>query len=377
MSDTPLRIAIVHDYLREYGGAERVVEAMHRIWPEAPVYTSFIDRKSLGRHAARFEGWDIRESWLARVPIVAKFISPLRFLAPLVWQSFDLSGYDVVLTSSGWFIPRGVIVHKPTTHVCYIHHPPRNLYGYATGSDLTKYRAVRVYAAIINFFMRRYDYRTAQRVDEFVANSVETARRVAKFYRREATVIYPPIVIPAKAEPKKGKGTYYLTVGRLAWAKRIDLIIAAANQRKLPLRVIGAGKEEEALRRIAGPTVTFLGGVSDEELDRQYAGAKALIFAALDEDFGMVPVEAMARGVPVIALAQGGVVESVVDGKTGVLFTDVTPESLSTAITRFETLSKTVSWELACRKRAAEFGEDVFRKKLVAFITDAIARRRA
>jgi glycosyltransferase involved in cell wall biosynthesis len=363
-----MKIALVHDFLREYGGAERVVESMHEMWPEAPLYTSFVDLKTLGDQAYRFKNWDIRPSWVQHNWFVKKFHSPLRFLAPKIWESFDLSAYDVVISSSGWFMCRGVRVEKPAVHICYIHHPPRNLYGYATGSDLQKYWPVRVYAAVINFFLRHYDFETAQRVDYFVANSEETAKRVKKFYRRDSTVIYPPATQAklAKALRAGQRGIYFLSVGRLTYAKRIDLAIAACNKLKLPFKIVGTGKEETYLRSIAGPTIEFVGGVSDEELSKLYAGAKALIFCALDEDFGIVPVEAMAQGIPVIALGQGGVLETVVDGKTGVIFHEPTVTGLLTAIKQFNTL---ILDPKVCIAQAEKFNKKRFQKELRAFVS--------
>lgn len=342
-----MRIAIVHDYLREYGGAERVVEALHAIWPDAPLYTSFVDWNTMGDHATRFDGWDIRTSWVQHNWLMRKFHSPLRFLAPFVWKSFDLSSYDVVITSSGWFICRGVRAghgggkkdRSRPYQVCYIHHPPRNLYGYATGRTYQKYPLVRAYATVINFFMRQYDYHTAQTVDTFLSNSEETARRVRKFYRRESTVVYPPIRTSAIKASRRSTGSYYLSVGRLVWAKQTELIIRVANEKKLPLKIVGTGPEQARLRALAGPTVEFMGSVSDEALAGLYRGAKATIYCALEEDFGIVPVESMAQGTPVIALGQGGVAETVLDTKTGVVFTEATGAALRAAIDRFETLS--------------------------------------
>lgn len=389
-----MRVALVHDYLREYGGAERVVEAFHEIWPDAPLYTSFVDWKSLGSQAYRFRSWDIRPSWVQGQPLVRKFISPLRFLAPKVWGSFDFSDYDVVISSSGWFISRGINAGAGSTffdasadkstientritrrrgkpvHICYIHHPPRNLYGYATGSTYQKYAWVRWYASIVNFYMRHYDFTTAQRVDYFIANSRETQRRVWKFYRRESTVIYPPIEV-ISAQPVKKRG-YYISVGRLAWAKRIDLAIAACNRLKLPLKIVGVGREEKSLRSLAGDTIEFLGGLSDAELAKAYAGAKALIFCALDEDFGMVPVEAMAHGTPVIGLAQGGVKETVIDGKTGVLFSQPEVDDLVRAIRRFETLGAD-SLSVNCIKHAQKFNPEDFKREIIAFVNSHLA----
>ncbi len=408
-----MKIALVHDYLKEYGGAERVVEALHEMWSEAPLYTAFVDWNSLGRHADRFKTWDIRTSWVQKYPLVKKYISPLRFLAPRIWESFDLSEYDVVISSSGWFMCRGVVtkrdrsnanaaeVARPNSgvlrsladaqapsaknpnlsvlpaahasegavHICYIHHPPRNLYGYATGSDLQKYWPVRAYATIVNFFLRHYDFQTAQRVDFFIANSKETARRVKKFYRRESTVIYPPIEISQGEALRKRE--YYLSVGRLTYAKRVDLAIAAANKLKLPLKIVGSGKEEAYLRSIAGSTVEFMGPVSDSELTELYGRAKALIFCALDEDFGMVPVEAMSHGTPVIALAEGGVKETVVEGKTGVFFAKPEVGELILAIEKFNKNYKKMNYDKNCRQQAARFSKERFVREIRAFVKKA------
>jgi len=367
-----MKIALVHDYLREYGGAERVVEVFHEIWPDAPLYTAFADFKGLGRHADRFKNWDIRPSWVQKFPLIKKLISPLRFLAPKIWGSFDLSEFDVVLSSSGWFMCRGVaknrlLKNNKQIHICYIHHPPRNLYGYATGSDLQRYKIVRIYAAIVNFFLRQYDFETSQKVDFFIANSIETRKRVRKFYRRESMVIYPPIEISNdKYQISKTTKIYYLSVGRLSWAKRMDLAILACNDLKLSLKIVGVGKEEEYLKSIAGPTIEFVGGVSDEELADLYSGAKALIFSALDEDFGMVPVEAMAYGTPVIGLAQGGVNETVIDGETGILFKKAEVDDLIKAINKFEKIKK--SWEKDCLTWSQKFRKDRFKKEIEDFV---------
>lgn len=361
-----MKIALVHDFLREYGGAERVLEVLHEIYPDAPVYTSFVDWQSMGTHADRFKGWDIRPSWVQHNWIVKKWHSPLRFLAPKIWESFDLSSFDIVITSSGWFICRGVKVPEKATHICYIHHPPRNLYGYATGGTWQRYWPVRIYTSVINFFLRHYDFNTAQRVDYFIANSKETARRVEKFYRRESTVIYPPVSLDVKkSQVTTTKKSYYLTVGRLAWSKQTDIIISAANSLKIPLKIVGTGPEEERLKALAGPTVEFLGSVSDEELRILYAHAKATIFAALDEDFGIVPVESMAAGTPVIGLAQGGVVETVVDGKTGTLFSEPTIDSLVAAIKKFV---KTKISSNDCVKQAEKFSKVRFIDEIRSFV---------
>lgn len=375
-----MKVALVHDYLREYGGAERVLEVMHEMWPQAPVYTSFVDWDALGNHRERFTSWDIRPSWVQNNWIVKRFHSPLRFLAPKVWGSFDLSHYDAVISSSGWYMCRGVALHQkvtaknqnqnstPPLHICYIHHPPRNLYGYATGRTLQKYWPVRLYATVINFFLRHYDYTTAQAVNFFVANSKETAKRVKKFYRRESVVIYPPVDVPSQTKKGVSEKKYYLSVGRLVYSKQIDSIIQACNDLQLPLKIVGTGKEEVYLKSIAGPTIEFVGEVSDEELHVLYGGAKAVVFAAIDEDFGLVPVEAMGHGVPVIALSQGGVRETVLPQKTGVWFDTLTPEAIKKAVGEFQKMNK--DWSVACRKQADRFSKQRFKKEFREFVED-------
>jgi glycosyltransferase involved in cell wall biosynthesis len=274
---------------------------------------------------------------------------------------------------------RGVVTRPEQLHISYIHHPPRNLYGYPTGKKPNG--LVSAYATFINPFLRMYDFATAQRVDYLIANSQETRSRIKKFYRREAKVIYPPVKVGNNSLPpplkirggsaswRRGvmKRSYFLSVGRLTYAKRVDLAIEACNKLKVPLKIVGTGREEESLRKIAGPTIEFVGSVSDEELARLYVGAKALIFCALQEDFGMVPVEAMALGVPVIVLKQGGVIETVTHGKTGLFFEDPTVEDLIKAI---KALDKSNVKPEDCVRQAQKFSAEVFKKKMKAFIEE-------
>ena len=361
-----MRVALVHDYLREYGGAERVVEVLHEIYPDAPLYTAFVDFDAMGEFARRFKNWDLRTTWVQNCWLVKKYHSPLRFLTPIVWESLDLREYDVVISSSGWFICRGVITRPETLHISYIHHPPRNLYGFATGTKPNW--LVDVYATIVNPFLRAYDFTTAQRVDYLIANSKTTASRIAKFYRRKATVIYPPVkfeIRNPKFEIKKGQ--YYLAVGRLNYAKRFDLAIEACNKLKLSLKVVGSGKEEGRLREISGPTIEFAGNVSDEKLASLYSGAKALIFTALEEDFGMVPVEAQSYGVPVIALRQGGVTETVVEGITGVFFDEPKVDELVEAIKRLDKLN--IQYK-DCITQAQKFSKEKFITEIKVFVEE-------
>ncbi|KKS81609.1 MAG: glycosyltransferase [Candidatus Gottesmanbacteria bacterium GW2011_GWC1_43_10] len=383
-----MKIALVHDYLREYGGAERVVEVLHEMYPEAPLYTAFVDWPSFAKapegKVELFKSMDIRTSWVQHNWFVKKYHSPLRFLTPLIWESFDLRGFDVVISSSGWYMCRGVVTRPETLHVSYIHHPPRNLYGYPTGS-VAQSPFAKAYGVVINPFLRSYDFATAQRVDELVANSETTRERIKKFYRRESTVIYPPVKIETNSpQPSLTKGgiipplgkrglggvinkSYYLSVGRLTYAKRVDLAIAACNELKLPLKIVGTGREEGKLRAISGPTIEFLGSVSDEQLAKLYKGAKALIFCALEEDFGMVPVEAMSYGVGVIALRQGGVTETIIEGRTGLFFNKPEVEEVVKVVKEFERFRFDPE---TCIKQAQKFSTQVFKKKMRDFVEE-------
>ena len=384
-----MKVALVHDQLAEFGGAERVLISLKKAYPDADVYVSFIDRNKLGIHASEFRDWKIFESRARYIPFFSRLYSPLRFLLPWIWRSFDLSSYDLVICSSSWGMSKGVSLikskgkiqnakseHRPlsdslstfnsqlsTKFVCYLHTPPRYLYGYDE-SSLKKYLVVRIYALIVNHFLRRYDYESSQTIDQFIFNSEEIRQRSLKFYRRDGVVVHPPIKIPnspasrdfansqvpnndqnqskiSSHSDKVASGAYFLTVSRLAPTKHIDVIIGAANQMKLPLKIVGVGREEAYLRSIAGPSVEFCGSVPDEQLQILYAGARAFLYASVDEDFGMVPVEAMRQGVPVIAYGSGGVKETVSHLERGIQYTEMSVRSILQAISIFDSLSPT------------------------------------
>jgi len=246
------------------------------------------------------------------------------------------------------------------------------LYGLPTAREWKKHWWIRIPAEIANHFLRLVDFRSAQKVDYFIANSKNTAARIEKFYRKKATVIYPPVELPElqvanRSRSGKERENYFLAGGRLGRAKRIDLTIEACNQLKLPLKVYGkpfAGYGEE-LKKIAGPTIEFLGEVSDKELTRLYVGCQAFIFPAEEEDFGIVPVEAMSYGKPVIALRQGGVMESVIEGKTGEFFDEPTVESLVGVLKKFK--PKKYKPE-DCRQQAKKFSKERFKKEIKEFV---------
>ncbi|MEP7166909.1 MAG: glycosyltransferase [Candidatus Woesebacteria bacterium] len=329
-----LKIALVHDYLREYGGAERVVEALHEMFPDAPLYTSFVDPEALGIHWQRFKNWNIKESSAARIPGIKKLYSPLRLLAAYFFEGFDFSDYDVVISSTNMYMAKAVLTNPHTLHISYIHTPPRSLYGYTTASNWKKNPITRIVGELINFRLRQIDYVTAQRPDVLVANSKEVKARIQKFYGRDSVVIYPPVEV--KDDKTKGNGEYYLYVNRLAFAKHPEIAVRAATQLGIALKVVGKGAMAEELEKIAGKTVELMGAIDDISLAKLYQNAKALLYPVEDEDFGIVPVEAMMHGVPVIAHKSGGPMETVIDGKTGILFNSLSVEGLCDAVKQFE-----------------------------------------
>ncbi len=364
-----MKIALVHDQLQEFGGAERVLVALKEIFPESDVFTSFYTPSKLGVHAELIKTWNIKTSWANRNWLIKRFYSPLRFITPLIWESFDFKGYDLVISSSGGYMCKGIITRPETKHICYLHHQPRYLYYYETAIEWQKYWPVKIYGHLINHKLRIWDYLSSARVDYFIANSEETKRRIGKFYRRDAKVIYPPVSIPEKLtiNYEKPPTEYYLTVSRLARAKHIDILIAAANKHKFNLKIVGNGRDKEYLKSIAGQTVEILGSVSDEKLPELYKNAKGFLFASVDEEFGIAPIEAMGYGVPVIAFASGGIPETVKDGERGFLYHELNEDSLIEQINKMEQLSEKeyMQMRLACREASEQFSFDIFKKNIL------------
>ncbi len=367
-----MKIAIVHDYIKEYGGAERVLEALAEIYPDAPIYTSVFLPSFLGPHRKRFEEMKIKTSFLQYFPLKAKLISPVRILSPFLFRSFDFEGYDVVIVSqTGAYIPNA-IKKKKAVQICYSHTPPRYLYGYATAREWKKNLIFKILGGISNHLLRMADFKAAQNADYFIANSENVAKRIQKFYRKDAVVIYPPVVVP-KANIKTSKQNYYLVGGRLARPKHVDLIVETFSKLNLPLRVFGkefAGYGDE-LKQKAKSNVEFLGEITDEEKFRLMSKAKAFVFASEDEDFGITPAEAEALGTPVIAFASGGTLETVVDGKTGIFFKELTVESLSEALGKFKK-AKFKKEDIV--KQGNKFSESIFKAKIKEFVNSKVER---
>lgn len=378
-----MKVAIVHDYIKEYGGAERVLESLHNVFPNAPIYTSIYLPKYLGPHKERFEKFDIRTSWAQNLPFKAKLISPLRLIAPLIFSSFDFSKFDVIIVSATGAYNPNSIDKRSALQICYCHTPPRYLYGYETARDWKKNIITKIIGNLSIHFLRIIDHKSSQNVDHFIANSNNTKARIEKFYRKDSVVIYPPVSLASSKlassvqlkDQKLGASQldargYYLTGGRIARAKHPDLIMRAFLKNGLPLKVFGKSfggyeKEIAELLKEKNSNVEYLGEISDAEKDKLMKGAKGFIFASLDEDFGIIPVESMMNGTPVIAHKSGGVMETVVDGKTGVFFDDLTIESINTAIKKFEKIKFNTS-EL--QKHADKFSKKRFEKEIKEFV---------
>jgi len=377
-----MRVALIHDFLIEYGGAERVLEALHEIYPKAPIFTAFYDKNNPGMK--KFSKFDLKTSWLQKLPFGRVLLSPMRLFSLALFENFDLSNFDLVISSTWMYMAKGVITRPEILHICYLHTPPRFLYGYKTARNWRKYWWGRIAGGLLNHKMRMMDFTASQRPDYLIANSQFTADRIWKFYRRQSTVIYPPVELHKPQTPARCANallggeiagrSYLLCVSRLARAKRIDLAIKACNKLGLELWVVGTGREEKYLRSFASSRIKFLGHVSDEELSKAYTNCQALIFPAEDEDFGIVPVEAMSFGKPVIALRSGGVVETVVQGKTGVFFDEPTVASLVESLKKFKSLKFKNS---DCVAQAKKFSKEKFKREIKKFVREKMSKASA
>ncbi|MDP2726827.1 MAG: glycosyltransferase [Dehalococcoidia bacterium] len=361
-----MRVAIVHDWLNQRGGAEEVLEVLHAIFPSAPIFTSIFVPEVM---PAEYRSWPVYTSFLQRLPAVDRYHRALLPLYPAAFRSFDLSGYDLVISNSSGFC-HGVATTDATCHINYCLTPPRYVWGldqYAAREQLgTMAKAV---LPLVTRHLRRWDLRAAAGIDHFIAISRVVQERIGRFYGREAAIIYPP-VNTSDLHTTIERGDYFLIVSRLVPYKRIDLAVAAFNEVGWPLLVVGEGRDRAALERLASPNVQFLGRRPRDEVRELMARCRAFIFPG-EEDFGIAPVEAQAAGRPVIAYAGGGALETVLDGVSGLFFRETTPQSLVEALIRFSQIEQSFDARVI-REHAQRFDTSVFRERITAFIADRI-----
>jgi glycosyltransferase involved in cell wall biosynthesis len=355
-----MKVAIIHDYLNQYGGAERVLECFMDLFPDAPIYTLLSD---LSKMPDRFQTATIRNSFIQKVLFSRSQYKKMLGLLPLAIEQFDLREFDLVLSTSSAFA-KGVITNPAQIHICYCHTPMR--YVWDLYHQYLQENKNPIYKTILPFILhkiRNWDQLTAQRVDHFVANSYNVAKRISKYYGRESTVIHPPVQFD-RYSLSSSVQDYFLIVSRLIPYKRIDIVIEAFNELNWPLVIIGDGYDRKRLEGMAGPSIKLLGYQSDEIIAQYYSNCRAFIMAG-EEDFGITPLEAQASGRPVIAFRKGGALETVVEYKTGLFFDEQTSSSLINTLRVFDSYSFD---PVQIRNHAESFSEENFKEKIMSFI---------
>jgi glycosyltransferase involved in cell wall biosynthesis len=362
-----MKIALVHDWMNQLGGAEDVLEALVNLYPSAPVYTSLYAKD---RMPERWQNWDIRTSFIDRLPFSHGRQQLYLPFYPTAFEQFDFGQYEVVLSNKSGFC-HGVITETSTLHICYCLTPTRYVWRFHQYAERESIGSV-TNALLQPFltYLRMWDRLAAERVDHFIAISEEVRRRIGKIYGRDAHIIYPP-VDTERFEPVSHVEDYYLLVGRLVPYRRIDILIEAFNKMGRPLVIAGRGRDEDRLKELAGSNVTFLGYVSDEELPDLMARSRAFLFPG-EEDFGIAPIQSMAAGRPVIAYAAGGSLETVVPG-TGCLFAEQSVDAIIKAVEEFDPTEVDVN---AIRKHAERFDTSVFNRSLSDFVDQKLADMR-
>ena len=367
-----MKIAIVHYWLVDRRGGERVVEALCELYPQADLFTNVYDPAPFARTLARHR---VQTTFVNSLPFALQMLEPYLPLMPLALEQIDLRDYDLVISSESG-PAKGVVVRPDALHICYCHSPMRYAWDmyhqYLAEAGAFKRMAMRP----LMHYLRIWDQASAQRPDAIIANSEHTRRRIGKYWRRDATVIAPPVDTDrlAAARATVRRGDYYLCAGQLMGYKRIDLAVEAFNTLGFPLVVAGTGPELVALQRRARPNIKFLGWTPDDALARTIAGCKALVFPG-EEDFGIVPVEAMSAGRPVIAYGRGGALDSVIDGETGLFFHEPSAESLANAVRTFELERESFDADHIAA-HAASFDREQFKARFADFVRDRLALQR-
>ena len=352
-----MKYAIVHDdFIQKFGGAEKVVVSLSKILPDPDIITSIASSTNLKKIK------NLKTSRFQKYSFYKKYSKKLFFLYPIIFESLNFDGYDIVISSSSRFA-HGIITSASTVHICYMHSPSRYVWDYTDYMKMQKVSFLQgLILPFIISYLRVWDYAAAQRVDYFIANSEYTKERIKKFYKRDSIVIYPPVDTDKYLRIQNLSSDFYLYVGRIVEWKRIDIIIKSFNKSGKEVHIVGNGEKAyiSHLKEISCGNIKFMEDIGDEELVDQYRRCIALIYPQ-KEDFGITPIEALASGKPVIAYSKGGVLESIVDNKTGVFFDSQNEDSLDNAIAKFESLSFN---EKVCRRAAKRFSEDVFEKNI-------------
>jgi glycosyltransferase involved in cell wall biosynthesis len=367
MEPQPMKVAIVHDYLTQSGGAERVVEAFHEIWPDAPIFTSVYDANHTFKS---FRQMDVRTSFLQKLPLAGTNRHHKKFLTlfPMAFEMLDLREYDLVISSTSSFA-KGIITYPHTCHVTYCHTPSRFAWRYREYVDEGGFgKLERLLMPWVIHRLRAWDYLAAQRPDFYICNSDNVASRVEKFYRRSSVVVFPPVNTNRIQIVEKPTLDYWLCVSRFLGYKRVDLAVQAATKLGVRLKVVGSGPDEARLKAIAGPTVEFLGRVPDGEVEGLFGNCIGFLFPG-EEDFGIAPIEAMAAGRPVVAYRAGGAIETVVEGVTGVFFDEPSVDSVAAAM---QSVSKMDINPQRIRAHAETFGYDRFRLEMKTVIEQCL-----
>jgi glycosyltransferase involved in cell wall biosynthesis len=361
-----MKVALVHDYLNQYGGAERVLECLMDLYPDAPVFTLISDLKKM---PPRFREADIRHSFIQSLPFAKSQYKKMLGLLPLAIEQFDLRGYDLIFSSSSAFA-KGVITNPDQIHVCYCHTPLRYVWDlYHQYIKEIRNPIYKIVLPRILHKIRIWDQVSSRRVDYFIANAHNVAKRIAKYYGRESTVIHPPVQLN-QFSLSRTVDDYFLIVSRLIPYKRIDIVIEAFNQLRWPLVIIGDGYDRKRLESLAGPTITFLGYQPDDVIAEYYSKCKAFIMAG-EEDFGITPLEAQASGRPVIAFRKGGALETVKEFETGLFFNEQSSDSLLETLKTFDPGAFDAQ---KIRNHASQFGADRFKDRIMAFIQSLITK---
>jgi len=359
------KVALIHDQLVQYGGAEKTLELIAEMFPDAPIYTGLYKPSNLSERINSKTIHSPKNFFLERTP---KYFSPIM---PLIFENFDLREYDLILSDSSCWA-KGVLTKPDQLHISYIHTPPRFLYGYSVESTKRNAWYFKPFVMVIDMFLRAWDFASGQRPNFLIANSVEVQNRIKKFYSRTSTVINPPVQIeidPVLSD--SGSGKYYIAIGRLVAYKNFELLIKAFNINGLPLVIVGNGPEEKKLKSIAGENITFEIKADDEKKKELIKECLGLVNPVKDEDFGIVPIEAMNYGKPVLAHGSGGHLETIKDGANGMFFEDLTPEKLSEKIMEFDKRIRAKAYDpKTIYETAKNFSEERFKQEYKNFVME-------